>query len=493
MRGTKRKADKTADDNEPPLKKPKKQASNSKKKKKLKSKHSMIFTASMEADNVINQAFAQAIASSSASSTFNVPEKTGAKRPPLPKLNDEHDQTPFGTVRNITKSLSFVPSKSLSTEASTSLSIFKASKEESDVDTIDKTTSNDNGKSLEKVPKKPTRAKIRKTVTSNPTNDSKLLVILLGTNKNKKKASEVDLQWCTSMEYEPKDYAYNSWVGYLTVRKKKEFTQYINDNKHDNSFYTWCKNSKYFKSRKNPSMTRFDHFAAYMVHEYKEFDETFEITHKHRQGTLYFNTAEDKATLHKIKTKHPKLIELEKKHDVLYIGLITAVPMIGLMLSGKKNAEIRPKTLTKHVPMRSTTGKIKLSKPPMPKKIKHIKEVPTRSDIKHKKRESQKALITNDLKDSRSKYNINWSDLTSIIMFDYSAEKVINLFSKWIFIKDIHQKNKNQSIKKHNDKLIEFCKRCLKRLEFWTSQPICYDFNGINDNYNLMQRVNVAS
>ena len=482
MKGTKRKADELPVANEPPLKKKKIPASTNKKKKKLRSKHSMIFTSSLECDNVINEVFSQAMtssSSSSSSSSFNVSGRNEPARPPLARFNDEHDQTSFETVGNITKSLSTEPSKSLA--------ISKASDEDSDINLIDK-TSIDNGKSLTKVTKKSTRKKKTKTVTSNPTNDSKLLVFLLGTNKNKNKASDVDLQWCKSMNYVPKDYPYNSWVGYVTVRKKKAFTQYINDNKHDQAFYTWCRNTKYFKSKQDATMTRFDHFAEYMIHEYKEFDDAFQISHKNRQGGLHFNTQENKATLDKIKTNHPKLIELEKKHDVLYIGLITAVPMIGLMLSGKKNAEIRPKTLTKHVSMiQSNTAKMRLSKPPIPKKTKHVKEVPTRSDIKHKKRERQKALITNDLKESRSKYTINWNDLTCIIMFDYTQQKVIDMFCKWIFIKDIHQKNYNQSIKEHNNKLIKFCKKCLKRLKFWTNQPICNDKKFVNDNYNLLQ------
>ena len=72
-------------------------------------------------------------------------------------------------------------------------------------------------------------------------------------------------------------------------------------------------------------------------------------------------------------------------------------------------------------------------------------------------------------------------------MHDYDPKKVIEIFIKWIFIKDIDKKNDNESIKKHNNKLIKFCKRCLKRLKFWKRQRICNDKNGLNENYNLLQ------
>ena len=412
-------------------------------------------------------------------------------------FNDQYDQKLSSqTSRNIPKPLSNAFSKTLSNLSP------KSSNNDSDIKLMDNASpknvsskvikkSKKNVKSTKKSTKTLTSKRKKKNVTntSNPRNDSKLLIILLGTHKTKQKTSDVDLRWCQSMNYTEKDYAENSWVGYITVQKKKEFPQYINDNKQDKAFYEWCNNAKYFRSKKNSDMTRFDDFAAYMIHEHEEFDEPFKMLHKTRCGPMYFNSKEHKTTLDEMKKKNPKLVELEERHDVLYIGLTTAVSMIGLMLSGKKDVEIRGKSLTNHVPLlQSNAGTMRLEEPPIPKKTKYIKKVPTRSDMQGKKRESQKPLISTALKEARSRYTINWNDLSTIIMHDYTKDKVLSMFGQWIYIKDLDLKNQNKSIKEHNNKLMKYCEKCLNKLQYWSTQSICKNRDGsLNDKYKLLQ------
>ena len=125
---------------------------------------------------------------------------------------------------------------------------------------------------------------------------------------------------------------------------------------------------------------------------------------------MYFESNEKtKETLNEIKKNNLRLIELEKKNELIYMGLITATPMIGLMLTGKKKAEFRKKTLSKEIPEKKTYfTNIKLLNAPVPSK-KHYKKktVPTRADIKETKRKPQQLLINDKLQNILSQYNIN--------------------------------------------------------------------------------------
>ena len=143
---------------------------------------------------------------------------------------------------------------------------------------------------------------------------------------------------------------------------------------------------KYFRDKKDSTVTRFDAFSAYMINQYKKFDKPIKITHgvRQRQYRMYFDSnKETKKTLNEIRNANSWLMELEKNNEVIYMGLITATPMIGLMLSGKKKAEFRKTTLCKEIREKKTYATtIRLAAPPVPPKKKFIKKVPTRNDIK---------------------------------------------------------------------------------------------------------------
>ena len=318
-----------------------------------------------------------------------------------------------------------------------------------------------------------------------------ILIIMLGTNKNHRTVSDVDFKYCQALNYVNKDYLPDSWVGYVVIKYKVPLITYINDNKNDKAFQDWVKNCQYFRHKNDSTMTIFDDFSAYMIAEYKEFAQPVKITHSihQRQYRMYFESNDaTKKTLNQIRNKNLRLNELEKTNDLIYMGLIVSTPMIGLMLSGKKKAEFRKTSLTKEISVKKTfsTG-IKLAGPPVVKKKKYTKEVPTRKDIKITKRESQKPLINAALKQHLSRYYINWNDLSCPIMHDFSRDKVKSFFTQWIFVKDIHIKNENKSIKEHNDKLIKYMDECFSRLSFWNKDILCQNEKTGNANYYLLQ------
>ena len=321
---------------------------------------------------------------------------------------------------------------------------------------------------------------------------NKLLIIMLGTNKNCQSISAVDSKYCEALNYVNKDYLPDSWVGYLVIRHKVSLTTYINDNKNDKSFQDWVMQCQYFRDKTDSTTTIFDAFSAYMIDEYKEFEKPIKISHsvRQRQYRMYFESNETtNKTLNEIRNNNSRLIELEKKNELIYMGLITATPMIGLMLSGKKKAEFRKTTLSKEILEKKTYfTNIKLSSAPVPPKKNYKKKnIPTRNDIEETKRKPQQLLINAELQDSLSRYNINWKNLSHPIMHDFSVQKVKSFFVQWIFVKDIDLKNKNKSIMDHNKKLIKFMEDCFERLLFWSKKDICTNKTNGNQNYYLLQ------
>ena len=313
----------------------------------------------------------------------------------------------------------------------------------------------------------------------------KLLIIILGTNKKPRATSAVDGKYCKELNHVIKDYLPDSWVGYIVVNRKVPLTTYINDNKVDAPFQEWIKNCEYFKDKNDKNMTIYDSFSAYMICEYEEFKIPIKITHSahQRQYRMYFDsTDETKETLNQIKKQNPRLNILEKKNQVIYMGLITATSMIGLMLFGKKKAEFRKTTLSKFILEKINHNScVRLIKPPVIAKKIIINNVPTRKEIKTKKRDDQKFLSSGSLKKSLDKYYINWKNLSNPIMHDFSVEKVKTLFEKWIFIKDLDRKNKNKSIKDHNANIMKYFHDCFDRLLFWSEQNV----NGESNYYSL--------
>ena len=340
---------------------------------------------------------------------------------------------------------------------------------------------------IKKSTKSINKKQSKKSLSNNKRNkQDKLLIIILGTKKKHRAPSVVDGKYCKELNHVIKDYLPDSWVGYIVINRKLPLTTYINDNKMDAPFQDWIKNCEYFRDKNNKKMTIYDSFSAYMICEYEEFKIPIKITHSahQRQYRMYFDsTDETKETLNRIKKQNPRLNILEKKNEINYMGLITATAMIGLMLFGKKKAEFRKTTLSNFISEKINHNScVRLIKPPVTTKKIIINNVPTRKEIKTKKRDDQKFLCSGSLKKALDKYYINWKNLSNPIMHDFSVEKVKTLFEKWIFVKDLDCKNKNKSIRDHNAKILKYFHDCFNRLLFWSKQNI----NG-ESNYYLLQ------
>ena len=72
-------------------------------------------------------------------------------------------------------------------------------------------------------------------------------------------------------------------------------------------------------------------------------------------------------------------------------------------------------------------------------------------------------------------------------MHNFSSDKIKTLFLQWIFVKDLDIKNKNKSIKDHNDKLCKYMEDCFSRLVYWSKKNICTAKVTGDANYYLLQ------
>ena len=161
-------------------------------------------------------------ASTSVTGLTSVTKLTELKgRPPLPRLDCDAATTTttttasqinvfIGKSNNLT---SFVPSLD-----EKSLEIPKCDLDKSKVNLL----SSNKGKSS-------------KSKKRNKKQDT-FLIIILGTNKTRQSISSVDSEYCESLNCTNKDYASDSWVGFLVIDHKVPFTTYINDNKEDKAF-----------------------------------------------------------------------------------------------------------------------------------------------------------------------------------------------------------------------------------------------------------------
>ena len=321
--------------------------------------------------------------------------------------------------------------------------------------------------------------------TSNSQSKQKKSIILLGTRKIYKKADDenkadlIDI-FSPNTNFQPRQYPQNSWVGFIVVNTKEALTHHLHKNKDNEKLVNFL--NSYFEGK-------IDKTAAYFIEEYNEFAASFTITHTNRQGKKLFDTKQEtKLTLETIISTETRLQELKAAYAVEIFGLIIpSQTILSLMLHGIKKYEYRPSSYTNHIPT-TAQDHVTSSHHGPHKQTKSNKTAPTRSDIKKKKRQPKKPFPPRQLNTILNRYNIKNPNLHQQIMYDFTYEKIEEIFKLWIFQKDMETKNENNTIKKHNETVMLWFYKALKAFDHWQKTPVCKDKNGkYTKNYELLQ------
>ena len=172
-------------------------------------------------------------------------------RPPLPALESSTSITSTITTTTTTTTTE-ITSTSTSTNTSTNTSpTITSSLQTGTTSLSEKSLKSKSRLNKSKGNKLDTNKKHYKKSRKNKMKNKqdKVLIIMLGTNKNHRTASYIDSKYCQALNYVIKDYLPDSWVGYLVIKYKVPLITYINDNKNDKAFQDWVTNCQYFRDK----------------------------------------------------------------------------------------------------------------------------------------------------------------------------------------------------------------------------------------------------
>ena len=343
-----------------------------------------------------------------------------------------------------------------------------------DIDINDDHKNNNKNKTKNKNKNRSKNNTINKSKNKNKNNEKcHLVIMLLGTKVNPDDHSRFngkeDRHYFHVKEVANKNYPAANWVGWAQLSSKQTIIDYIACRDPQCPETIWLKEKQ---KKKSP----FDNYVAYNITDYGPLDHTPITSPSIRRGRIDLDENELKV-INKVK----RIQELKNKYNIKIYGLVIDSYMISLILDGKKDAEFRGSNLfslqsqTKNCKKNDTNN---LSYKPDP--------IPTRKSINHKPIPSEThwtSAIPSDWKEQHQQY-LGLED-------EIIEELTYEIFSKhtesWLFFKRYASKNKNLTIKRHNNQIILFLMDVFRRLCYWEENSYFNDGDFVNRQFRIVK------